>query len=407
MSDGGPVTFEYHPDFGGLGLDVSPLHLPLERRGEVSFPELSRLPVFMGLPGVFADSLPDQFGILVMGHYFWRRGRREDVMRPLSRLLYVGDRAMGALEFYSPFDLGEEIEEVLAIQTLVQQARTVIDGDATAAIPAMMRAGSSAGGARPKACVLWNRYTNRLRSGFAQPDHGDESWLIKFDGVDRDPAWPQVPALHEPGPWGRIEFAYSRLARRAGIDMAECHLLEDGELAHFMTRRFDRVDPEESKLHFHTLGGIQHIDFHDQYTFDYEGYLDTIRFLGLGQSAVNEGFRRMVFNLAAVNLDDHVKNFGFLMDSHGNWQLAPAYDVTFSKDEAWTRQHQMSANGKFLHHGRADLLRVGRAYDVPEDGDAVIDQVTDALDHWPEYAAAAGVSGRMTKRLKGRFNRFR
>ena len=408
-SSTGRVTFEYDPDFRRSGLDISPFHLPVRRLGPVSFPELSRKPAFLGLPGVFADALPDRFGNAIIRRYFADRRRSGDAMSPLQRLLYIGGRSMGALEFHPPLDPGESTEEALELRALVDQARRVIEGDVSVAVPEIMQIGGSAGGARPKALVLWNRSTKRIRSGFARPEPGEEPWLIKFDGVTRDSAGQGMRSEKQPGPWGRIEYAYSRMARNAGIRIAETHLLRDGDFAHFMTRRFDLVagDAGKSRLHFHSLGGLQHIDFNDQYVFSYEGWFDTIRALGLGQPSVNEAYRRMVFTVATVNFDDHVKNFGFLMDPGGRWRLAPAYDVTYAENEAWTRQHQMSVNGKFRSITRSDLLLVGKNYDLPEDGGAVIDEVIDSLSCWKDYASAAGVPDRMVEHLEGRFERFR
>lgn len=407
-SSTGRVTFEYDPDFRRSGLDISPFHLPARRRGPFAFPELARKPAFLGLPGVFADALPDRFGNAIIRRYFTDRGCPADAMSPLQRLLYIGSRAIGALEFHPALDPGEGTEEALELRSLVDQARRVVEGDVSMAVPDIMQVGGSAGGARPKALVLWNRSANRIRSGFVRPEPGEEGWLIKFDGVTRDSAGRGMRGERQPGPWGRIEYAYSRMASNAGIRTAESHLLRAGGFAHFMTRRFDRMTGRtgELRLHFHSLGGLRHIDFNDQYVFSYEGYFDTIRALGLGQRSVNEAFRRMVFNVATVNFDDHVKNCGFLMDPEGRWRLAPAYDVTYAENEAWTRQHQMSVNGKLRGIARSDLLQVGRSYDLSEDGGTVIDQVVDSLGRWREYASAAGVPSRMAEHLECRFERF-
>ena len=417
---GGRITFEFDPGFADSGLELSPLHLPLARSGPVSFPELARRPAFLGLTGVFADALPDRFGNAVIRRYFEARGRPEDALSPLQRLLYMGDRAMGAMEFQPAHDPGPGTEEALEVLSLVEEARRVIEGDVSVAVPEMMQVGGSAGGARPKALILWDRETGRVRSGFARPEAGEESWLIKFDGVSRDASGLGMRGTRHPGPWGRIEFAYSRLARDAGIEVAETHLFRDGDLAHFMARRFDRVPawppPGDRtgpaagyeafrRLHLHSLGGLQHIDFNDQFVFSYEGWFDTIRALGLGQESVNEAFRRMVFNVATVNFDDHVKNFAFLMDRDGRWRLAPAYDLTYAENDGWTRQHQMSMNGRFRGVRRADLLRIGSTFDVPKVGRRIIDDVIEALDGWPAYADAAGVPEDMAAFLDDRFER--
>ena len=402
----GRITFEYAQAFRSSGLDISPIHLPADRQGPIDFPELVRKPAFLGLPGVFADALPDQFGNAVIRRYFEERGRVGDPMSPLQRLCYIGDRAIGALEFHPPVDLDPGTEEALAVRDLVDQARRIIEGDVSVAVPEIMQVGGSAGGARPKALILWDRVANQVRSGFAHPELGEESWLIKFDGAMPDPSKQAVGQARSPGPWGRIEYAYSRMAKQAGIDMPDTHLLLEGGLAHFMVRRFDREFDRATgtfrRLHFHSLGGLQHIDFNDQYVFSYEGYFDTIRALGLGQRSVNEAFRRMAFSVATVNFDDHVKNFGFLMSPTGHWCLAPAYDLTYAENEAWTRPHQMSVNGKFREITRSDLLEVGEKFDVPSGGREMVASVAEAVGGWRERARDADVPEEMAQWVEKR-----
>ena len=196
----GKVTFEYDPGFRTSGLEISPIRLPAGRRGPVTFPELARKPAFLGLPGVFADALPDQFGNSVIRRYFEERGRPADAMSPLQRLLYIGGRAMGALEFHPALDPGGDTGEALAVRDLVDQARRVVEGDVSVAVPEIMQVGGSAGGARPKALILWDRSTNRVRSGFARPEPGEEPWLIKFDGVTADAAGQVMRRAGSPGP---------------------------------------------------------------------------------------------------------------------------------------------------------------------------------------------------------------
>ncbi|MGH7537438.1 MAG: type II toxin-antitoxin system HipA family toxin, partial [Gemmatimonadales bacterium] len=216
-TDDGQISFEYAPAFARTGLEISPLMLPLSRKGPLTFPELQRLEAFAGLPGVLADALPDRFGNAVITKYFTDRGRPDDALRPVQKLLYVGERAMGALAFRPPMRVERAAErESLEIAALVEQARVVVEGRPDAAIPEIMRVGASAGGARPKALILWNRSTNQVRSGFAKPRPGDEQWIIKFDGVgELDAPDPR------PSPFNRIEYAYSRLGRDAGVDLPE------------------------------------------------------------------------------------------------------------------------------------------------------------------------------------------
>ncbi len=386
----GVITFEYEPAFAASGLEISPLLLPLSRLGPVQFPELRRVPAFAGLPGVLADALPDRFGNAVIAQYFADRGRPADAMSPVQKLLYIGHRAMGALEFEPavvlPMRAAER--ESLELALLVEQARRLIEGKTDGALTEILRVGASAGGARAKALVLRNRVTDRVRSGFAAPGPGDEPWLVKFDGVGELGA-PDFTAR----PFNRIEYAYGRLARDAGIEMPEAELLEtpDG-LAHFAVRRFDRVGAR--RLHMHSLGGLMHVDYDTPGTFSYEQYFRSVQSIvppAAVYASVEEAFRRAVFNIAAVNQDDHVKNFGFLMDEQGAWRLSPAFDLTFARGTNYTRRHQMSLNGKRDDFARTDILAVGRRLRLARDGADTIDEVRAALARWPQYAAEAGV----------------
>jgi len=400
------VVFEYAESFRTSGLEISPIHLPLDRRGPMAFPELARSEAFQGLPGVLADSLPDAFGNAIIRRWFEQRGTPAESLSPVQRLLYVGRRAMGALEFHPPIEGARHaaIDEALEVATLVEQARRVIEGDTSVAIPEMMQVGASAGGARAKALVLWNRQRGRIRSAFAASEEDDEPWMIKFDGVTAGGGAHEISREFHPSPWGRIEYAYSHLARRAGIAMAETHLLRERDFAHFMTRRFDREG--ESRLHLHSLGGLHHADYNVRQVLSYEDWFRTIRTLGLGQPAVDEAYRRMVFNLAARNQDDHVKNVAFLMDGEGRWRLAPAYDVTWAVGGAWSVTHQMTAAGKDDGFTREDLLRVGAAFDVAYDGADVLRDVEEALSHWPAAAKDAGVDARRIAEMARLFRHF-
>lgn len=408
-SAAGEVIFEYEPSFRTSGLEISPIHLPLSLQGPQTFPSLRRLAAFEGLPGVLADALPDAFGNSVIRAYFERQGTPERALSPVQKLLYIGRRAIGALEFEPPLDVraSRASDEALEIAALVEQARRVIEGDTGIAVREMMLVGASAGGARAKALILWNRKRNRVRSAFATPEPGDEQWLIKFDGVTEGTGGPEVRKDVRPGPFGRIEYAYSMMVRAAGIDMPETHLLREREYAHFMVRRFDRaVEDPGSRIHFHSLGGLHHIDYNLRGAFSYEELFRTLRLLRLGQPSVDEAFRRMAFNLAAANQDDHVKNFAFLMSEDGKWRLSPAFDMTFAKGNVWTRTHQMTLNRKDDGFVREDLLDLGRRMDVPGGGAEIIGQVNASLDLWDREAAEVEVPSSWIDHIRGQFRRF-
>lgn len=390
----GAVLFEYAESFRQSGLEISPIHLPLSRRGPLRFPELARSAEFQGLPGVLADSLPDAFGNAIIRRYFEQRGTPAHSLSPVQKLLYMGQRAMGALEYHPPLQgtRSAATDEALAIAALVEQARHVVEGDTTVAIPEMMQIGASAGGARAKALVLCNSDRSRVRSGFASPEPDEQHWMIKFDGVTAGAGGHDMVREFHPTPWGRIEYAYYRMALRAGLEMFECALLHERDYAHFMTQRFDRVNG--TRLHMHSLGGMQHADYNVRQVLSYEEYFRTIRALGLGQPALEQAYRRMVFNVLARNQDDHVKNFAFLMNPKGEWRLAPAYDVTWAVGGLWAHTHQMTVAGKDDNFTRADLLRVGEAFDVRQDGAAILEEVAEAVRSWPEEAASVGLSRR-------------
>ncbi len=392
--ESGEVVFEYDDEFRASGLEISPVRLPLSTRGPQLFPDLARSEAFLGLPGVLADALPDRFGNAVIRAYFESHGRPDAALSPVQRLLYIGGRAMGALEFHPPVETPTPPErEALEVAELVKAARHVIEGRTDVAVPEIMRVGSSAGGARPKAVILWNRKTDEVRSAFATPRPGDEHWIIKFDGVGEVDA----PDPH-PRPYNRIEHAYSRMAAAAGLEVAETRLLEERRLAHFMTRRFDRVG--ERRLHLHSVGGMEHVDFNQPGAYSYEQYLRLVLALGLGYPALEEAFRRACFNVVAVNQDDHVKNLAFLMDEDGRWMLAPAFDLTFARGAGFTRRHQMSFAGMRENFAPADLVGVAERFGIRGDGREILDRIGEAVSRWPKWARDSSVPEQRTRDIR-------
>ena len=380
----GRVGFIYDRHYLATGRALSPKHLPLEA-GIFEFPGLRNSEVFLGLPGVLADSLPDAFGNKIIQSYFEARGEKDHALSPVQRLLYVGKRAMGALE-YTPALLRKtkEEERALEVQTLVESARKLIEGDANDAVQEIMRVGGSAGGARAKALILWDRERKRVRSGFANPQPGEEAWIIKFDGVGSANVLDMKAKPHN-----RIEYTYALLAKQLGIGMSEVAFLEDHGLFHFMTRRFDRKGSE--KLHMHSLGGMTHVDYNRPQAFSYEAWFRLMLELQLGHQALEQAYKRMVFNIVGRNQDDHVKNISFLLDSMtGEWRLAPAYDLTFAAGSGYTARHQMTLGGKSGDFTRALLLETGEKFSIKHPG-AVIDEVIQAFAGWEALAAQHGV----------------
>jgi serine/threonine-protein kinase HipA len=381
--------------------------MPLSER-VYQFPALPR-GTFHGLPGLLADSLPDKFGNALIDAWLATRGRTPESFNAVERLCYTGTRGMGALEFVP--SLGPKPGKVARIEVgaLVRLAAEVLThrGDLQGhfhsagkekALRDILRVGTSAGGARAKAVIAWNPGTNEVRSGQIAAGEGFEYWLLKFDGV----AGNKDKEMEDPKGYGAIEFAYHLMAKAAGIAMSECRLLEENGRRHFMTRRFDRLVGGE-KLHMQSLGGLAHFDFNQPGAYSYEQALLTIRQLKLPMAAVEEQFRRMVFNVVARNQDDHVKNIAFLMNKQGEWSLAPAFDMTYSDNPSgsWTGTHQMTLNGKRDGFRRGDfeacaksaLMKRGRAAKI-------VEEVTVAVKRWPEFAAKAKLSEQWLRKIQ-------
>ena len=388
----GFYAFEYQPAFVRSGIELAPLTMPLAAASEpFAFADLPDL-TYRRLPGLLADALPDEFGNALIDAWMAQHGVKPTDITSLDRLAYMGRRAMGALEF-KPARGPKPAASPTAIQLaeLVESARRAVQGDigtdahAEAALAQIIQVGTSAGGARAKAAVSWNLRTDEIRAGQFDVQPGFEHWLIKFDGVGPDE---RLGASRE---YGRIEFAYSLMARAAGMAMSPCRLLEEGGRAHFMTKRFDRDG--NTKHHLQTLCGMAHLDYRQRATHDVSQLFQTIDRLNLGYPAREEAFRRTAFNVMAANCDDHTKNASFLLREGAAWELAPAYDVTFAfnpKGE-WTYQHLMSVNGKFSGISCDDLLAVADRFAIgtaPE----VLTQVSEAVKSWPDFAREARVS---------------
>jgi serine/threonine-protein kinase HipA len=399
LEDGTDVAnFEYDPEFVGSGIEVSPLVMPLGSR-IYTFPLLPRAS-FQGLPGLLADSLPDKFGNALIDAWLATQGRQPESFNAVERLCYIGRRGMGALEFAPATGPRPRRGKKLEVDALVELASEVLarrdefNGHFTAegshaALDDILHVGTSAGGARAKAIVAWNPETNEVRSGQIDGLDGFEYWLLKFDGVSGN----RDKELEDPKGYTVIEYAYSRMARDARIEMSDCRLFEEGGRRHFMTRRFDRT-LDGGKLHMQSLAALMHFDFNAARAYSYEQAFDVIRRLELPMSAIEQQFRRMIFNVVARNQDDHVKNIAFLMDRRGQWSLAAAFDVTyaFNPSGRWTSSHQMTINGKSDGFSIADFRACGAAAGLKRrQAEAILDEVASIVSRWPDYAEEAGV----------------
>ena len=397
-------VFQYMPEYVRNGVELAPLRMPL-REEPYSFVNMHES--FSGLPGLLADCLPDVYGNTLIDDWCRQQGRAPDEFSPVERLCYIGNRGMGALEFRpglrdrpsraEKVDVGRLVE--LASKVLSHRKNLSVDLDEEG-LNEILRVGTSAGGARAKAVVAWNPQTDEVRSGQADVPPGFEHWLMKFDGVSES-----FDGVRDPQGYGRIEFAYSEMARRAGVSMSKGHLFEESGRAHFMTRRFDRPDGG-GKLHYASLFGMAHMAYSapGSHSHSYEDYFDVITQLDLSPSDKLEAFRRMVFNVLGCNRDDHVKNFGFVLGDSGQWGLAPAFDVTYAHNPQpgkWTARQQMSILGKREGVTRDDFIVIGRQCNIataPKLKSAV-DRVIDSLQHWEDVAEQAGVGTEEMKKI--------
>lgn len=393
--------FEFSPEFVATGLEISPIHMPARADYTYAFSNLNRQ-TYNALPAIFADSLPDDFGNALIDAWLAQQGRDKLAFTPVDRLLYQGNRGMGALEYRPAMKTEANEAESIEIEALVQLAGEVLAGresledrltsnDPTvddAALQRLIQVGTSAGGARAKAIIAINDQ-GHVRSGQVTAPQGYSYWLLKFDVAKN------TDVLADSQGFGRIEYAYHLMARQALVVMTECRLLEEGGRAHFMTRRFDRTD-EGEKIHTATLCALDHADYKNPGEYSYAEALSVFRVLKLGRREAEQFFRRMVFNVIARNQDDHTKNISFLLDTDGTWYLSPAYDVTWSymPGNFWVDSHQMSINGKRDNFVLDDLLSVGRQIKGLK-ARQIIREVHEAVAQWPVIAAAAGVSSAM------------
>jgi len=309
---------------------------------------------------------------------------------------------MGALEFEPVTPKTSDVATTIEISGLIDIASTILNNrqefstklskDEEKALLDILKIGTSAGGARAKALIAYNEETNEVRSGQTAAPKGFEQWLIKFDGVHDS-------QFGESYGYGRVEMAYHLMAIDCGIEMMECRLLEEHDRAHFMTRRFDRIENGD-KLHVQTWCAMSHLDFQNVGAYSYEELFQTMRSLGLPYPQAEQLFRRMAFNVIARNCDDHTKNFAFTMDRKGEWALSPAYDIchAYRPGSIWVSQQSLSVNGKREGINRADLLAVAKQMNIKK-ADGLIAEVQGVVDNWMKYASDTKVEKELAKAI--------
>ncbi|MDR7090983.1 MULTISPECIES: type II toxin-antitoxin system HipA family toxin [Cellvibrio] len=405
------ATFEYTPEWVRTGVQIAPLHMPSQVDGTriFHFPQLNR-DTYKGLPACFADTLPDDFGNAVINAWLARNGRDPQSFNPLERLLYSGKRGMGALEYAPALRQAQNSNNKFELDSLIGMAQQVLDQRAGVSsqlhnagnddLTAILQVGTSAGGARAKALVAINKDRTEIRSGQVDAPEGFEHYLLKFDGIVEHGN--NRETFGDPQGFGRMEYAYYLMAKAAGIAMTPCELLMDGERAHFLTQRFDRIG--NHKLHYQSLCAMDHADFKMPGHYSYEQLFAVARQLRLTRAEAVEIYRRMVFNIIARNHDDHSKNFGFILPGpHAPWQLAPAFDIAYSykPGSPWVNSHQLSVNGKRDNFVRDDLLVMAKLIsNFTKEAKLIIQQTLDVVSQWESYSRTAEVPANLTHEIQ-------
>ncbi|MES2918758.1 MAG: type II toxin-antitoxin system HipA family toxin [Pseudomonadota bacterium] len=373
QGQGPGIFFQYDEHWLKTGFDIAPGDIRFTTEAQVC--RDTRL--FGGLHGVFADSLPDGWGLILMNRALRQQaGWLPQEIGPLDRLAYIGNRGMGALEYRPAADVPAAPLDWAELERMGAEAQRVLAGAADDVLAALRVHGGSPGGARPKVVVALHPGLRHCHSSLEPLRPGFRHWLVKFRG----------PA--DPLDMGATEYAYNRMAEVAGLRVPHAELL-DVRLGHtperlFAVERFDRDG--DHRLHVLSLAGYAYADFR-QPSLDYDQVLGATMAISRDHQEVVQAFRLMVFNVLTHNQDDHAKNFSFLRRD-GRWALAPAYDLTFSRT-GLQAQHSTAVNGSGTP-GRRDVLALARFHRIAQ-ADALIDEIRGAVARWPEFARAAGV----------------
>ncbi len=379
-TQGRRILFECDPGFLASGLPISPFHLPLRSGVQTGDPA-----IFDGLFGVFNDSLPDGWGRLLLDRAVEKQGIDRGQLTPLDRLAHVGVHGMGALSYEPDHSGGDRKAMTLDLAKLAAEAETVLAGEEGAVIEKLLKLNGASAGARPKVVAQVSADHSKIIHGPTTLPAGYSHWMIKF------------PSANDSKDAGPIEYAYSLMAKEAGVPMPETHLFRSKtRQRYFGIRRFDRDG--DRRVHMHSLSGLMHAD-HRLPTMDYDGLLKVTLLLTKDVREVEKAFAIACFNVLAHNRDDHSKNVSFLMDGAGAWQLAPAYDLTFSFGPGGEQSMMVMGEGK--SPGVAQLRALGEKHGLRATN-AIIDRVMAATARWAIHAEAAGVTkASATKIQKG------
>jgi len=394
----GGAAFEFEPGFKASSLEIAPIEMPLSTTTIYTSRETNN--TFFGLPGVIADCLPDRFGMNAIEGFFKKNyGFDPPRVSILHRLLYLGSRAMGALEFLPPADDKLVHCDFLQLRTLLEAAKKTLAGEAAGVAAEILRVSASPGGRQAKALVDFNPTTLELRSGFAPAAPGFIPCILKLDGTRDD---------EDTNVYGRLEHVYALMASLCGIDMPKTYLLpgesENGPLAHFVVERFDRLPNKAKPFHYSSLCGLLLRDYREKHSASYEDYFELTKLLTVDATQTAQAFRRAVFNIAFRNQDDHTKNFGFVMNPKGGWRLAPAFDLTYVYGVGVSATHQMTLANKDEGFSREDLVRAGKVAGLRKaQVTEILEKTKAAMDQFAHLAERHGLEDPFVTGVKSRF----
>lgn len=374
------ILFEYDPAFLATGLQISPFQLPT-RSGVM----IEDTQIFDGLFGVFNDSLPDGWGRLLLDRAVERLGIARQDLTPLDRLAHVGLHGMGALSYEPDLSASDDVPVVLALDAIARDAATVLKGEQGPIIEQLLKLNGASAGARPKIVAQVSADRRRIVHGPAALADGYAHWMIKF------------PSTNDEANIGAVEYAYSLMARAAGVAMPDTHLFTAKKNRYFGIKRFDRDG--NRRIHMHSLSGLLHAD-HRTASLDYDGFLKATQILTKDVTEVERAFRLACFNVLARNRDDHAKNISFLLDdATGHWTLAPAYDLTFSSGPGG--EQSMTVMGEGRSPGPEQLRALARKHDL-KNAEAILDEVMGAVAQWHHHADGAGLTKKAAKLIGDR-----
>lgn len=353
----GVVYFEYDEDFKKLELEISPLKLNTKKTPK-AYTNRDNVALYKGVAGVFFDSLPDKHGMAFIDRYFERQGLKSDEITVLHKLAFIGDRGMGAIE-YRPKEHEDRKDNAKIAQNAKETYETLkmniknensSIGDLISALDSV----SPVGGGRPKMLVQYDETTNSIKLNNHKLENGYKRAIIKFD-----------EAYYENESIGltKLEYVFMSMAKDVGINTANFKLIEENSLLHLVIERFDR-DGDDNKTHICTASGLAHIDISVPQGSTYEMLFGLTKMLCKSQEDIEELYKRMVFNVLAINFDDHTKNFSYMMDKKGKWSLTPAYDIVYSKGLA--TKHITTIAGKSKDFVLADLQGIAKDYFIKE-----------------------------------------